>query len=712
MKGNLPSVILFPKILSVIHLATGIFSFLFLLVSCKNDGTTEFSNRLISASSPYLREHADNPVDWYEWGEEALAKAVQENKPILISIGYASCHWCHVMEEESFMDTTVARIMNENFVAIKIDREERPDIDQIYVTAAQLISGNAGWPLNAFALPDGKPFFAGTYFTKDQWINLLTQIANIYRDDYNSILKQADAVTRGVLEFEAIKPIAAGEDSILPETYKSLFPAWQEELDFTLGGLAGAPKFPLPAVWEFLLQDYHLTKNQRALDAVTVTLDAMANGGIYDHLGGGFARYATDSRWIVPHFEKMLYDNGQLVSLYAHAYQLTNKEEYARIVNETLDFIGNELTSTEGGFYSSLNADSEGEEGTYYVWKKEEVEKLVDPNSAAIISDYYNLSDEGNWEKGKNVLYRKSTMEELSQKYGISVSELDNTIAESNQKLLEFRNKRIAPSRDEKILTSWNALMLMGYIDAYWALGRDEYLSIAIRNAQFLRSKMLSKEGMLRRSYSNGQASIEAFLDDYALLSLACIKLYQATFDKEWLDMGRQLADYAVMHFQDAASGFFYYSPPSSQLIARKMEIADQVIPSSNAVMAEVLFKLGQLYDEKSYLEISKKMIFNIANDTTKRDPYYAYWSRLIGNYSFPFYEVAVMGDGAGETSRTLMKNYLPDILLMGGSNENLPLLENKYVSGKTIIYVCQDKVCKLPVTEVAAALDQLRTAR
>jgi len=681
---------------------------LFLFISCQKGETGKFSNRLANASSPYLKEHADNPVDWYEWSGEALEKSKQEDKPIIISIGYASCHWCHVMEEESFMDTAVARIMNENFVSIKIDREERPDIDQVYITAAQLISGNAGWPLNAFALPDGKPFYAGTYFTKDQWINLMTQILRAYHEENSSLVKQANAITRGILENEVIKPTDINEKNSFDEVYKNIFPAWESHLDFTSGGLAGAPKFPMPAVWEFLLQDYYHTNNQKALNAITFTLNEMAKGGIYDHLGGGFARYSTDTNWQVPHFEKMLYDNGQLVSLYAHAYQVTNNESYASVVSETLDFIKSEMTSEDGGFYSSLNADSEGEEGTFYVWKKTEIENVLDKEFAGIVIDYYNITSEGNWENGKNVLHKKSSIEDLAEKYNTTVPELKEVITSSTQKMLLARNKRTHPSLDNKILTSWNALMLMGYVDAYWALGKDEYLKAAIRNALFLKKNMLREGGQLWRSYSNGKASIDAFLDDYALLSDAYIKLYQATFDIEWLNLARSITDYAILHFKDDQTGFFYYTPHSSQLVVRKMEIADQVIPSSNSVMADVLFKLGQCYGDENYLSMSNAMIRHIANDTTKNDPYYARWASLIGKTSFQSFEVAIMGDEYAAMSKSLMKSYLPNVLLMGGTAENLPLLENKLVADKTIIYVCQDKVCKLPVMEVDKALQQL----
>ena len=686
-------------------------SFVFTLAACQRTASSEYSNRLSNASSPYLREHADNPVDWYEWGSEALEKAAQEDKPVIISIGYAACHWCHVMEEESFMDTTVARIMNENFISIKIDREERPDIDQVYITAARLISGNAGWPLNAFAMPDGKPFYAGTYFTKEQWMSLLTQIITAYREDNLNLVKQANAITRGILENEVVQPSIENSKSFNKDVYTGIVSNWEPSLDYKLGGLSGAPKFPMPVVWEFLLQDYYHTKNSKALEAVTVTLDKMAMGGIYDHLAGGFARYATDADWKVPHFEKMLYDNGQLVSLYAHAYQVTNEPQYVKVVKETLNFIQTAMTSPDGGFYSSLNADSEGEEGTFYVWTKEEIERTLDKKSSDVFIDYYTITEKGNWEHKKNVLYRSASPDELAHHHQVTVTELEQIVKAAQEQLLAVRNKRIHPSLDDKILTSWNALMLSGYVDAYWALTEPAYLDVALSNAQFLKENMLHEDGKLWRSYSNGKPSIDAFLDDYALLANAYLKLYQATFDIEWLKLARSITEYAILHFQDEATGFFYYTSHSSQLIARKMEMTDQVIPSSNSVMAEVLFKLGAYYSDDRYISMSNRMLNQVAEGIDEEGPYYSNWAKIFGMHYFQPYEVAIMGEASLEKARSLMKHYLPQVLLMGGTAENLPLLENKSVDGKTIIYVCRDKVCKLPVTEVEEAWEQLTAA-
>ena len=686
----------------------------FFLTSCglrRNEKeNAEGLNRLARAGSPYLREHADNPVDWYEWGPEALEKAKKENKPLIISIGYASCHWCHVMERESFMDTAVARIMNENFVSIKIDREERPDIDQIYLQAAQLISGNGGWPLNAFALPDGKPFFAATYFPKQQWISLLEQVIGAYKKEKDNVVRQAESLTKGIQTYEVV---SLPTDSVMgynQKTYQDIFKNWKSFIDYKSGGLRGAPKFPMPGVWEFLLQYHHLTGDKQALEAVRKTLNEMAKGGIFDQLGGGFARYSTDATWIVPHFEKMLYDNGQLISLYAHGYQVTQEPKYAEVIDKTLDFIKRELTSTEGSFYSSLNADSEGEEGKFYVWTKAEIENIVGGKSGVLIMEYYQVTDSGNWENGKNVLHSKITKEEFAIKKGITVTECERMLGDAAHNLLLARNRRPRPSLDDKVLVSWNALMLKGYVDAYLALGNPDYLQTALKNARFLEKNMVRQDGRLLRNYKDGKASIEAFLDDYALLSKAFICLYQATFDVHWLDQARIIAEYAIAHFRDKQSGLFYYtSDVSESLIARKMELSDNVIPASNSVLAEVIYLLGEYYGLDSHIQMSTSMVNHVVKNMSTDGPYYSYWAGFVGMVAYQPYEVAIMGKDAIIKSKEMLKQYMPISIFMGGESENLPLLENKGVEGRTIIYVCRRKVCKLPVEEVEDALLQLK---
>jgi uncharacterized protein len=688
--------------------STLIYTSLFLLLffcACKSNK----QNRLAKASSPYLQQHADNPVDWYEWSDEALAIAKKENKPLLISVGYASCHWCHQMEKESFMDTAVARIMNENFVCIKVDREERPDIDNIYMNACQLISGNAGWPLNAFALPDGKPFFAGTYYSKQSWTSLLKNIASAYKKQYNKVMLQAQSLANGIANLE----LAVLTDSTQTVTnklfYHNLFDSLYQKLDLKYGGYKGSPKFPFPSATEFLLQHYYLTKDQKALDAATTTLTQMALGGIYDHVGGGFARYSTDSLWHIPHFEKMLYDNGQLISVYAHAYQLTGNTFFKNIVQEIVAFTERDLRASNGGFYSSLNADTKEGEGEFYAWHGKEFKNKIRVNNPDLIAAYFNVSEKGNWEKNKNVLYASLTPEEYAVKNNLNPAAFYNQLSAAKKALLAERNKREKPATDDKILSSWNALLLKGYLDAYAALGDESYLQTALANAHFLEQNMLQKDGSLWRSYRNNQTSINGFLDDYALLSRSFIHLYQLTFDKHWLVLAQQLVDYAVNHFYDVKSGMFYYTSAQTGSVIKKIEIADNAIPSSNAVMAEVLYSLSVYFENEDYSNKSSRMLSLLHNQMLKGVDYYTEWCFLSGWYSYGTNEIAIVGKEALKKNRELQKAYLPQALFLGSEGEeNLPLLEDKNAAGNTLIYICTNRTCKLPVEETTLALRQL----
>ncbi|MCF8388654.1 MAG: thioredoxin domain-containing protein, partial [Bacteroidales bacterium] len=556
--------------------------------------TKKQTNHLINESSPYLLQHAGNPVDWYPWGKEALEKSRNENKPMIISVGYAACHWCHVMEKESFEDESVAKLMNDHFVCIKVDREERPDIDQVYMIAAQLITGRGGWPLNAFALPDGKPFYAGSYFPKENWRDILNQIHKLWTNEPDKLQEQSDSVLKGLKETEVIK--APGEKAkINKERIESAWESWKTSVDLEWGGQKGAPKFPMPSNYNFLLTYHFYNKDEDALLAVKTTLDRMAKGGIYDHVGGGFARYSVDNKWHVPHFEKMLYDNAQLVSLYAHTWQVIEEDRYEEVIAETLAFVKRELTSEEGGFFSSLDADSEGEEGKYYTWTEDELKEILDQDFE-LIKDYFNVTKDGNWE-GTNVFWVTRKNLWFLDKYKITLKEFKQKVNSAKEKLLKAREKRVRPALDDKILTSWNAMMLKAYVDAFRVFDRKEYLEVAIRNAEFIADKMYRKEGGLFRNYKNGKASINAFLDDYAMSIQAMISLYQATFDEKWLGFALELNSHVMQHFFDSKSGMFYYTSDQDEaLVVRKMELADNVIPASNSVMAHNLFLLGALY--------------------------------------------------------------------------------------------------------------------
>lgn len=692
-------------------------SFLF-LISCNSTEKKEeeehpVKNRLAQASSPYLQEHADNPVDWYEWGEEALQKAKRENKPVIISIGYAACHWCHVMEEESFMDTTVASIMNKNFISIKVDREQRPDIDKIYMDAAQLLTGNGGWPLNVIALPDGRPFFAGTYFPPDQWKEVLKKIAANYAEDKSQFVKTAEALTQGIRTNNTLGSLEKGSAAIKEQDYLALLQPWRKNWDDRRGGYQGDQKFPLPVSWEALLEYYYLTKNKEVLQFVSTTLDRMAGGGIYDQIGGGFSRYTTDSKWNVPHFEKMLYDNAQLISLYSRAYKIAGEEEYADVVRESIDFVEKELSQGKGGYYSSINADSEGEEGKYYVWTEDEIKKVLSKEEAGLVNDFYNVTSYGNWENGKNVLYRNSSLKEYATRKNLNISSTKKELAETLKKLKAVREKRIKPSIDHKILTAWNALMIDAYLDAYTALGDEDYLKRATKTANFLKDHMISSDYSLYRNYDNDTfRKVFGFLDDYSYLSKAYIHLYQINFEKKWLDLANALTQKAVENFADENSGMFYYSAiHQDDLISRNFEIDDNVLPSSNSVMAENLYILGELTENKDFLSRSEHMLQSMKGKVMEQPFLYANWTRLMGIKAFGTYEVAIMGEKAVRKNLEMQKQYLPTSLFMGGTSENLPLLEAKLVKEQTLIYVCQNKTCKYPVSEVKEAINILNGA-
>jgi uncharacterized protein YyaL (SSP411 family) len=666
-----------------------------------------YTNKLITESSPYLLQHAHNPVDWHAWNDEALSKAKSENKLLVISIGYAACHWCHVMEHESFEDTTVANLMNEFYVSIKVDREERPDVDQVYMDAAYLITGRGGWPLNIIALPDGRPVYAGTYFRKDEWLKVLNYFKDLYIKEPGVFEQDAAKLTEAIKSIRI--PGIGNEDTLFTkDELNSAFSGVMNNIDYDEGGTNGAPKFPMPDIYKSLLTFYYHTNNKEALNAVTITLNKMALGGIYDQLGGGFARYSTDDKWIVPHFEKMLYDNGQLVSLYSLAYKVTGNELYKKVVYETLDFVERELTDKSGGFYSSLDADSEGEEGKFYVWEKEEIDKLLG-SDAELFCKYYSVEEGGNWEE-KNILFISQDKNELLEEFNLDEESFDKKIEGAKEKLFKERSERVRPGLDDKILTSWNALMLSGYIDAYSAFGEKKFLDAALVNGNFILKNLMKEDGRLFRNFKLGKSSINAFLDDYSYTIEAFIKVYEATFDETWLYKAKLLADYALQHFSDSESGFFFFtSNEDDPLIARKIDFSDNVTPSSNSSLAAGLFKLSKYFYSEDYESVVKKLVLAMKESMFKSPAFHANWLIQASNFIYPYFEVAVVGDGFESFRKEISQSYLPNISVLGGSkNVSLELLNNKYVNGTTIIYVCEDKVCQLPVEEVARAIEQI----
>ena len=689
---------------------------LFFITSCnsqheKNDMTEEhkYTNSLVNETSPYLLQHAHNPVNWHPWNEETLAKAKKEDKLLLISIGYSACHWCHVMEHESFEDSAVAKVMNDNFICIKVDREERPDIDQIYMTAVQLMNNRGGWPLNCIALPNGQPFWGGTYFRKDDWKKQILQMANIYKTDKNRVIEFAGRLTKGIQQTENIVE-NTDEIEFKWKDLDNMVSPWSEKFDNTEGGTNGAPKFPMPNAYNFLLKYGHLSNNPEVSEHVELTLDKMAFGGIYDQIGGGFARYSVDKYWKAPHFEKMLYDNGQLVSLYSEAYLKHQKPLYKEVVFETLEFIERELMAENGAFYSALDADSEGEEGKFYVWNEQELKSLI-IEDFSIFKDYYNINGKGLWEYGNYILLRKEKKERIAKKHTISISDLESKIKNWKKVLMGARDKRIRPGLDDKSLTSWNSLMLKGYIDAYMTFGVKHHLDIALKNGNFIVNTQMSEDGKLLHSYKDGRSTINAYLEDYSITISAFIRLYEATFDTKWITYSEKLTEYAIAHFYDKKSGmFFFTSDLDPELVARKMEINDNVIPASNSVMSNSLFDLGTILGIDNYKEISIKMLNNVKPVMDSYASGYANYATLMLKQVSPYYEIAIVGEDAHDKTMEMNTRYNPNTLFIGSFKEsNLELLEGKYMEGTTMIYVCENKVCQLPTAEIKQALKQIK---
>lgn len=669
----------------------------------KMETTHKHTNHLINENSPYLLQHAHNPVNWYPWGDEAINKAKKEDKLLLISIGYSACHWCHVMAHESFENDEIAKIMNENFICIKIDREERPDIDNIYMTAVQLITGSGGWPLNCFALPDGRPVYGGTYFRPNDWKKMLISLSNAYKTDKTQFLKSADDLQKGIKrsEFSFAKSI---KEEFIFNDYKIATEKLKNNFDYNYGGFNRAPKFPMPVFWKYLSEYSYYSEDKNIKKHLLFTLNSIANGGIYDHLEGGFSRYSVDAKWKVPHFEKMLYDNAQLVSLYSNAYKISANPQYKKVVTETLDYIKNNMISKENAFYSAYDADSEGVEGKYYIWTKKEITNLLNKD-AELFCDYYNVTENGNWEDGNNILLIKNT-DKVLEKHKLTETEANIIIEKSKNILLKERKKRIKPGLDDKTITSWNALMIIAYLDAYQTFNNKKHLQQAIKSANFIKSNLLKNDSSLYRSYKDGNAKINAFLDDYSFTIQAFIKLYQETADEKWLISSKKLTEYVISHFYDAETNlFFYTSNKDEKLTVRQKEISDNVIPASNSQMAINLHTLGLLFNDISYLEKAKKMTSNIQTNTLANINYYANWASLSIQYSKPTYELIIIGKDYKKYEKQLRTKFRPDILYVGTEKESkIPIFKDRYKKGETLIYICKNNVCNQPLNSVSEA--------
>lgn len=670
------------------------------------------ANRLASESSPYLLQHAYNPVDWFPWGEEALQKAKRENKPILVSIGYSACHWCHVMERESFEDEATARIMNDNFINIKIDREERPDLDHIYMDAVQTMIGSGGWPLNVFLTPECKPFYGGTYFppteafNRPSWKNILSGISEAFRERPLEIASQADNLTAHLLKSNSFGQ--SDEENELGQTlsqdqlhlvYENIMKAG-DKVD---GGFGRAPKFPQTFTIHNLLTYFSLFKKEEALTQACLSLDKMIEGGIYDQVGGGFARYSTDKEWLVPHFEKMLYDNALLIAVLSEAWQITHKKLYKRTIQQAIEYIRREMLSAENGFYSALDADSEGEEGKFYVWQYAEIQKLLG-EEADFICEFYNVSPEGNWE-GKNILHVPVSLERFAKAKNISEEECLERIEKANKILLRERASRIAPKLDDKILLAWNAMMNTSLSKAYAALGDEAYKDLAINNMSFILNKF--RDGATEaffHTYKNNIAKNPAFLDDYAYLIQALLHLQEITGNVDYLEQARKLTEWVIENFSEDASGFFYFTHKyQNDVVIRKKEIYDGAVPSGNSIMAWNLFYLGIVYDKAAWTENVVKMLKALCKTTVNYPTSFGVWADVLQKYIVGVSEMVITGGNSDKLLKEILHIFIPHKILQVSAyaNDKFPLLKGKIFTEEPFVFLCKNYACQAPVTDL-----------
>ncbi len=675
------------------------------------------ANHLDKETSPYLLQHVDNPVDWHPWGEGALGLAKTENKPILLSIGYAACHWCHVMAHESFEDDETALLMNEHFVNIKVDREERPDLDSIYMSAVTAMTGHGGWPMTVFLTPEGRPFYSGTYFPKEprhgmpSFRQILLGVADAWKNQQDKVQEGAEQITQHVQQTAAVSaPVDALDTDILVSAVSDL----KQRFDRTWGGFGQAPKFPQPMGIEFLLRESLRGGDDEALSMAEFTLQRMAQGGIYDQIGGGFARYSVDEQWLVPHFEKMLYDNAQLARAYLHAWQHTGKPLYRRIVEETLDYVCLEMRHGDGGFYSSQDADSEGVEGKFYVWSADEVRGILG-DDASLFMQMYDISDGGNWE-GHNILRLSSRASDIAVQSGLDEAEFEAKMASARRKLYDVRSKRIWPGLDDKVLTAWNGLMLAAFAEAAQALDRADYRDVATANAEFLYANMRAQDGRLLRTWKAGsQAKYNAYLEDYAFLAEGLLALYQTTFDERWFQWARELADAMLAHFSDAEDGGFYDTRDDhEQLIHRPKDIQDNAIPSGNAMATHVLLKLGLLTGEPTYWDTAERAMRSVGKLMAQYPSGFGEWLNAASLVMGESREIALVGneEQIAPLLSVVRTGYRPLQVVAAGTgskDETIPLLANRpQVNDSGTAYVCRRFVCEVPVTDADELSAQL----
>ena len=672
-------------------------------------------NHLIHETSPYLLQHAENPVDWYPWGEEAFDKARRENKPVLLSIGYSACHWCHVMAHESFENEQIARLMNENFVNIKVDREERPDLDQIYMNAVQIMTHHGGWPMTVFLTPDAVPFYGGTYFPPEDRYNMpgfprvLIGVAEAYRDRQDDIRETGTSL---VSELKRISVAGGGDYPIEPELLDAAYVGIVRSYDSINGGFGGAPKFPPAMTLEFLLRTYARTGNQEALEMVSHTCRKMANGGMYDQLGGGFHRYSTDARWLVPHFEKMLYDNALLARVYLHYFQV-NGEPFAReTVEGILDYVLGEMTHADGGFYSTQDADSEGHEGKFFVWTMDEIRATLGEEDARVFAAYYNVTEAGNFE-GKNIPNVTRPVEEVATELGISESELRASLDESKRKLFDLREQRIKPDRDEKVLTAWNGLMMASFAEAGVVLSRPDYTDAARKNASFVISN-LYRDGALLRTWKDGVAKFNAYLEDYAFLIEGLVTLFETTGEFRWLTKALGLAEIMIAEFWDEdAGGFFFTGKSHESLIVRSKDYFDNATPSGNSVAALALLKLSLLSGKEQYRNLATAILREVGDSIRRYPSGFGYALSAADFLLSTPKEIAIIGSTPLDLEPLLAetwRRYLPNKVVAASFGVDvIPLLANRtMINDLPTAYVCEHYTCKQRVTDVSALREQL----
>jgi uncharacterized protein YyaL (SSP411 family) len=680
-------------------------------------------NHLINETSPYLLQHAHNPVDWYPWGKEALDKAKKENKIILVSIGYAACHWCHVMERESFENEETAKFMNEHFINIKIDREERPDLDHIYMDAVQAISGSGGWPLNVFLTPEKKPFYGGTYFppvqayNRSSWVDVLQGLVQAWTEKKHEIEAQAENLTAYLTQSNNIGQVTNTAVNIpthelfTKDHCHTIYENSLKNADKEWGGFGNAPKFPQTFTIQYLLQYYYFTGTKDALQQALLSIDKMLQGGIYDHIAGGLARYSTDREWLAPHFEKMLYDNALLITILCDAFQITSDKKYEQAIRKTIAFVKEELLQEAGGFYAALDADSEGVEGKYYVWQKTEIENILG-SDAPIFCEYYDVTTEGNWEE-TNILRILVPIDEFTRSKGIDQKEFEKMIEASLLKIKQVRSKRIKPLLDDKIILSWNALMLTAISKAAAVLQDEEYKQIAEKNYQFIVTNFKKNERELQHTFKNGIAKYPAFLDDYAYLIEACISVYELTFDTGYLTDAQNWCNYVIDNFSDEENKYFFFTNQmQDDVIVRKKEIYDGAVPSGNAVMAINLFKLSVIFDTTDWRKRSVDMLAGILPMALKYPTSFGVWSRFLLLQVAGLQEISIVGQNFLSLNQKISIACIPNKLTMCSfvDNNDFPMLAYRFRENQTLAYLCRDYSCAAPFDSADELMIAVRT--